>query len=125
MVFSRVPAAPPGTHHRSMEKRTDLSRRHLLGLAAAGAGAAVVGVPSRAYARTTKAGPRPAYGVGADDFELTQDWNFGTSGNIANIGDLNSHFQYHDQFGTIGNGSNYGAVTVAPDSANALPDQPI
>ena len=32
---------------------------------------------------------------------------------------------YHDQFGTIGNGTNYGAVTVAHDSATALADQPI
>ena len=109
-----------------MDKRTGLSRRRLLGVAAAGVGAAVVGAPSRAFARTTEGGGRaPAYGVGGDDYVLTQDWNFGTSGNITNIGDLSSHFQYHDQFGTIGNGSNYGAVTVAPDSATALPGQPI
>jgi len=34
---------------------------------------------------------------------------------------MNANFVYHDQFNTIGNGTNYGAVTVAPDAANALP----
>ncbi|MGH3378884.1 MAG: hypothetical protein ACRDP6_29560, partial [Actinoallomurus sp.] len=66
-----------------------------------------------------------AYGMGGDDLVLTQDWNFGTGGNITGIGDLSGRFQYHDQFGTIGNGSNYGAVTVAPDSSTALPGQPV
>ncbi|MGH3374133.1 MAG: twin-arginine translocation signal domain-containing protein, partial [Actinoallomurus sp.] len=38
---------------RGMEKRTELSRRRLLGLAAAGVGAAVVGAPNRALAART------------------------------------------------------------------------
>ena len=56
---------------------------------------------------------------------LVKNWHFGTKGTIRNYSDMNAHFVYHDQFNTIGNGTNYGAVTVAPDAANALPHQPI
>lgn len=101
----------------------EMSRRAMLGMAAAAAGAAVLGSPGKALART--AGKRPAYGIGGDDYVLTQDWDFGTGGTITNIADLSASFQYHDQFGTIGNGDNYGALTVAPDAANALPGQPV
>jgi hypothetical protein len=38
---------------------------------------------------------------------------------------MNGEFFYHDQWGTIGNGTNYGAVTLAPDAANAISGQPI
>jgi hypothetical protein len=52
---------------------------------------------------------------------LVKNWHFGTNGTIKNYADMNANFVYHDQFNTIGNGTNYGAVTVAPDAANALP----
>ena len=56
---------------------------------------------------------------------LVKNWHFGKKGTIKNYADMNANFQYHDQFGTIGNGTNYGAVTVAPDAANAIDNQPI
>jgi hypothetical protein len=57
---------------------------------------------------------------------LVQNWNFGTTGTIPDIDTMSSVFQYHDQFGTYNNGNgNYGADTVAPNAATALPGQPI
>ena len=38
---------------------------------------------------------------------------------------MSAEFAYHDPFGTIGNGTNYGTLTVAPDAADALPHQPV
>jgi hypothetical protein len=59
-------------------------------------------------------GPRPSFGIGGSDLVLVKNWRFGTSGTIKNYADMNANFVYHDQFGTIGNGTNYGAGTVAP-----------
>lgn len=56
---------------------------------------------------------------------LVKNWRFGTKGTIKNRTDMNANFFYHDQFGTVGNGTNYGAVMVAPDATNALPNQPV
>ena len=70
-------------------------------------------------------GPAPAYGLGGPGMVLVKNWHFGAEGTIRNYGDLNANFQYHDQFGTIGNGTNYGAVIVAPDEANAIYNQPV
>ena len=70
-------------------------------------------------------GPAPSYGIGGPNLVLVKNWRFGTAGTIKTYADLSANFYYHDQFGTIGNGTNYGAVTVAPDAADALPDQPI
>lgn len=39
--------------------------------------------------------------------------------------EMNTEFVYHDQFGTVANGTNYGAVMVAPDAENALKSTPI
>jgi hypothetical protein len=68
--------------------------------------------------------PIPSYGIGGAGFVLAKDWTFGTNGTIKNIADMNKEFQYHDQFNTTHN-PNYGAMIVAPDSANALSGQPI
>jgi hypothetical protein len=38
---------------------------------------------------------------------------------------MNREFLYHDQFNTIGNGTNYGAITLAPDQADAIANQPV
>ena len=67
-------------------------------------------------------GPGPSYGVGGTGFVLVKNWDFGSdgSGTIASYDDLTANFQYHDQFGTIGNGSNYGALIVAPNAQVAL-----
>lgn len=125
----------------------DPSRRRLLTLAAAGAGAALVsalpGGAGSARAATPRRsrhqhgrqtigggsldhparGPAPAFG--ADNMTLVKNWNFGTNGTIPDIATMNSEFLYHDQFGTISNGGNYGAVIVAPDAANAISGQPV
>jgi hypothetical protein len=70
-------------------------------------------------------GPAPSFGIGGPDMVLVKNWHFGATGTIKNYADMSANFQYHDQFGTIGNGTNYGAVTVAPDAADALNNQPI
>ncbi|NBD23252.1 sugar-binding protein [Paenibacillus glycinis] len=57
-------------------------------------------------------------------FTLVKNWHFGTSGTIKNTSDLVGEFQFHDQFGTIANGTNYGAVIVAPTAATALGSTP-
>ena len=54
-----------------------------------------------------------------------KNWDFGSNGTLHDIGAVSSEFQYHDQFGTIGNGSNYGAITVAPNAATAISGQPV
>jgi hypothetical protein len=58
--------------------------------------------------------------VGGAPFVLVKNWDFGANGTIRNIADLTAEFNYHDQFGTIANGTNYGAVTVAPTAATAV-----
>jgi len=70
-------------------------------------------------------GPPPSFGIGGPNMVLVKNWHFGTDGTIKNYADMNANFQYHDQFGTIGNGTNYGALMVAPDAANAINNQPI
>lgn len=71
-------------------------------------------------------GPPPAFGIGGDGFVLVKNWDFGANGTIKNMADMNANFQYHDHYGLFNNGNgNYGAHTVAPDAANAVPGQPI
>ncbi len=70
-------------------------------------------------------GPAPSFGIGGSDMVLVKNWHFGASGTVKDYADMNANFQYHDQFGTIGNGTNYGARMVAPDAATAIPGQPI
>jgi hypothetical protein len=69
--------------------------------------------------------PREAAKVGGTPFTLVKNWNFGTNGTIKNTNELISEFFFHDEFGTIGNGTNYGAVTVAANAQTALSGQPI
>jgi hypothetical protein len=66
-------------------------------------------------------GPAPtrAGDVGAP-FVLVKNWDFGTTGTISDRDALIAEFQFHDQFGTIANGTNYGSVTVAPTTATAI-----
>ncbi len=73
-------------------------------------------------------GPAPAYDydeANIDDYVLVKNWDFGGKGTIGNIQEMSDEFQYHDQFGTIANGTKYGAFIVAPDRENALKGQPI
>lgn len=69
--------------------------------------------------------PMPSYEF-ADDtgFVMVKNWDFGTIGNIGNITEMSAEFFYHDQFGTIANGTNYGALIVAPDAENSLEGTP-
>ena len=63
-------------------------------------------------------GPTPVDSakLGGEPFKLVKNWDFGSQRHDQeHQGDLDAEFQYHDQFGTIANGSNYGAVTVAPE----------
>ena len=70
-------------------------------------------------------GPGPSFGIGGPGMVLVKNWHFGADGTVKNYADMSANFFYHDQFGTIGNGTNYGAVTVAPDAADALFHQPV
>jgi hypothetical protein len=74
---------------------------------------------------TPAIGPASSYGIGGPDMVLVKNWHFGADGTVKNYADMSANFYYHDQFGTIGNGKNYGAVTVAPDAADALNNQPV
>jgi hypothetical protein len=67
-------------------------------------------------------GPSPSEAgkVGGALFVLVKNWDFGKSGTIRDSSALISEFQFHDQFGTIANGTKYGAVIVAPNAATAI-----
>jgi hypothetical protein len=70
-------------------------------------------------------GPSEAGKIGGASFVLVKNWDFGTSGTIKDTNLLISEFQFHDQFGTIANGTNYGAVIVAPTGPTAIQNQPV
>jgi hypothetical protein len=71
-------------------------------------------------------GPAPAFGIGGKGMVLVKNWHFGKDGTIKDQAAMNANFVYHDQFNTFNNGfGNYGANTVAPDAADALPHQPV
>lgn len=67
-------------------------------------------------------GPAPAFGLGGEGLVLVKNWDFGTDAGstITDQATMNVHFQYHDQFGTVANGTNYGAPIVAPSADLAL-----
>jgi hypothetical protein len=65
-------------------------------------------------------GPAPTEKVGGADFVLVKNWDFGEGGTIKDTTTLVDEFQFHDMFGTIANGTNYGAVTVAANAATAI-----
>ena len=67
-------------------------------------------------------GPAPSFGIGGPGMVLVKNWHFGTSGTVKDYADMSANFFYHDQFGNIANGKNYGAVIVSPDAANAVHD---
>jgi hypothetical protein len=65
-------------------------------------------------------GPREADSFDCSRFSLVKNWDFGRFGTVRDIATLSSEFQYHDQFDTIANGTNYGAVSVAPNAETAI-----
>jgi hypothetical protein len=58
-------------------------------------------------------------------FTQVRNWDFGTEGNITDNTDLIANFTFHDNFNTIANGTNYGAVVVAPTDAQAIAVSPL
>lgn len=72
-------------------------------------------------------GPAPteAGKIGGAPFVLVKNWDFGTSGTIRDTSTLVSEFLFHDQFGTIANGTNYGSLIVAPSGQTAIANQPV
>lgn len=69
--------------------------------------------------------PAPSFQPAGSGFVPVKNWDFGQSGTIKDTADLAGEFQFHDQFNTIDNGGNYGAVIVAPNAASALDGQPV
>jgi hypothetical protein len=67
-------------------------------------------------------GPEAIHGDKAPGapFVLVKNWDFGADGTITQMSDLIAEFQFHDQFGTIANGTNYGSVIVAPTADTAI-----
>jgi hypothetical protein len=67
-------------------------------------------------------GPAPTYlsKIGGGNFTMVKNWDFGAKGNVKNRADLAKEFMFHDHWGTIANGANYGAVTVAPTVETAI-----
>jgi starvation-inducible outer membrane lipoprotein len=53
-------------------------------------------------------------------FTVAKNWVFGTNGNINNAAALNAEFTYHDPFGTISNGTNYGALIQRAAGSDAF-----
>jgi hypothetical protein len=53
-------------------------------------------------------------------YVLVKNWDFGAQGTIRNLAELRAEFEFHDLWGTIANGTNYGAVTVAPSEDTAI-----
>jgi hypothetical protein len=70
-------------------------------------------------------GPPASFEIGGPNLVLVKNWHFGKDGTVRNYDDMDRHFLYHDQFNTIGNGTNYGAITVAHNAASAIGNQPI
>lgn len=65
-------------------------------------------------------GPAPTLALAGTGFVLVKNWDFGSDGTIGRSEALSEHFQYHDQFGTIANGTKYGALMVAPNEELSL-----
>jgi hypothetical protein len=64
--------------------------------------------------------PREAESFVGPAFGLVKNWDFGQLDTVRDIATLSAQFDYHDQFGTIANGANYGAVSVAPTPETAI-----
>lgn len=67
-------------------------------------------------------GPNASYNL-ATGYTLVKNWNWGMNGTIRNMNEMTSEFNYHDNFGTIGNGDNYGSKIIAADAGSALSGQ--
>jgi len=63
--------------------------------------------------------------IGGADFTLVKNWDFGTTGNIGSIAQLDAEFNYASVFGSFNNGGQYGTNTVATSAATAISGQPV
>jgi hypothetical protein len=68
------------------------------------------------------AGPAPleAALLSGEPFQLVKNWDFGAGGTIRSRADLEAEFEFHDQFDTIANGTNYGSVILASCEETAI-----
>ena len=65
-------------------------------------------------------GPLEAAKLSGSPYTLVKNWDFGKNGTIRSQADLIEEFEFHDHWNTIANGTNYGAVTVAPNAGTAI-----
>ncbi|MET0385877.1 MAG: hypothetical protein ABW321_07955 [Polyangiales bacterium] len=65
-------------------------------------------------------GPLEIAKLSGDPYTLVKNWDFGTEDTVRNKADLDEEFNYHDHFGTIANGVNYGSVTAASSAETAV-----
>lgn len=67
-------------------------------------------------------GPAPSDAklVPGAPFTLVKNWDFGATGTVRDTADLIAQFEFHDHWGTIANGTHYGAVMVAPNAETAI-----
>jgi hypothetical protein len=78
-----------------------------------------VGIGELVHALTGP-GPLEAAQIGGSAFTLIKNWDFGKLDSIRDAAAMSAEFDYHDQFDTIANGANYGAVTVAASAETAI-----
>lgn len=64
--------------------------------------------------------PAVASLVKGGSFKLVKNWDFGTNDLIKGTKELDAEFDYHDQFGTVANGTHYGAVIVATSNTTSI-----
>jgi len=65
-------------------------------------------------------GPLEVAKLAGEPYHLVKNWDFGKNGTIRSQADLSEEFEFHDHWNTIANGTNYGAVTVAPSDSAAI-----
>jgi hypothetical protein len=70
-------------------------------------------------------GPPPSVAAAGRGFVLVKNWDFGTTGTVANLADLLREFHFRDNFNTFDQGGLYGVKSVAPVKSVALPGQPV
>jgi hypothetical protein len=114
------PAGTPSTHDTTVPLSLTIAEPGHTD----GGGSETVGIGDIAAPAVGPA-PSEAVTIAGANFVLVKNWDFGTNGTIRDKAALVSEFQFHDQFNTIANGTNYGAVTVAPNAATAIQGQPI
>jgi hypothetical protein len=65
-------------------------------------------------------GPGPSGPNAPTGFKLIKNWDFGTSGTIKSLGDMDKEFTYTDHWGTPDNGGNYGSKSLPFNASNKV-----